>query len=159
MILALSTAAAPRVQLGPLAWPTGFGENVTVTGGTGARRALPDLDPFRCPGEFVFVTMPRVPDRWEPVATVCEQEGITVVVDRGLADRYGVAYDFVAAMITLRVRSSLRAVGLTATVAASLADAGISCNVVAGHFHDHLFVPTDRAEEALGLLGRICWTP
>jgi hypothetical protein len=35
-------------------------------------------------------------------------------------------------------------VGLTA----ALADRGISCNVIAGVYHDHLFVPDDRAEEA-----------
>jgi uncharacterized protein len=28
----------------------------------------------------------------------------------------------------------------------------VSCNVVAGHFHDHLFVPIERAQQALRLL-------
>jgi hypothetical protein len=28
----------------------------------------------------------------------------------------------------------------------------MSCNVVAGYFHDHLFVPYDRGQEALALL-------
>jgi hypothetical protein len=55
-------------------------------------------------------------------------------------------------MITLRVHSSLAAVGLTAAVAAALSDHGISANVVAAYCHDHIFVPADRAEEALAAL-------
>jgi hypothetical protein len=55
-------------------------------------------------------------------------------------------------MVTLQVHSSLDAVGLTAAVAQELADHGISCNVVAGSFHDHLFVPYDRGDEVVGLL-------
>ena len=78
-----------------------------------------------------------------------------MVVERDVADGAGLEYDFVAAMITLGVGSRLHAVGLTAAVSSALADAGISCNVVAGHFHDHLFVPVERAEEALELLDQI----
>ena len=51
--------------------------------------------------------------------------------------------------ITLRVHSSLHAVGLTAAVSAELARHAVSANVVAGYFHDHVLVPSDRAEEAL----------
>jgi len=49
----------------------------------------------------------------------------------------------------------LAAVGLTAAVARALADAGISCNVVAAAHHDHLFVPVDRAAEAIEALSRL----
>ena len=51
--------------------------------------------------------------------------------------------------ITLRVHSSLLAVGLTAAVSAALARHAVSANMVAGYFHDHVLVPSDRAEEAL----------
>nr|NIP18780.1 ACT domain-containing protein [Xanthomonadales bacterium]NIX13566.1 ACT domain-containing protein [Xanthomonadales bacterium] len=44
------------------------------------------------------------------------------------------------------------AVGLTARIAGALADAGISANLVAGVHHDHVFIPADRAGEALALL-------
>ena len=54
--------------------------------------------------------------------------------------------------ITLGVHSSLEAVGLTAAVAAALTAAGISANVVAAFHHDHVFVPADRAEDALACL-------
>jgi hypothetical protein len=55
-------------------------------------------------------------------------------------------------MITLRVRSALDAVGLTAAVSTELAANGISCNIVAGYYHDHLFVPEDDADYAVALL-------
>lgn len=50
------------------------------------------------------------------------------------------------------MHSALEAVGLTAAVALALTDAGISCNVVAGFHHDHLFVPFGRAAEAVAVL-------
>ncbi|WP_036823971.1 ACT domain-containing protein, partial [Photobacterium sanctipauli] len=54
--------------------------------------------------------------------------------------------------ITLTVHSSLEAVGLTAAVATRLAEYSISANVVAAYYHDHVFVPVNRAEEALQAL-------
>lgn len=104
------------------------------------------------PGRFVFSTVPRLPDGVEPVATVREDEGLSVVMRRADADRLGLTYDLVLAMITLQVHSALDAVGLTAVVSQTLAQSGISCNVVAGHHHDHLFVPADDGEHALRLL-------
>jgi hypothetical protein len=50
------------------------------------------------------------------------------------------------------VHSDLQAVGLTAAVAAALAEAGISCNVVAAAHHDHLFVPVESASQAIAVL-------
>ena len=94
----------------------------------------------------MFCTVQQAPAGVEPMATVREDEGLTVVVEKDVADGAGFEYDFVAAMITLGVGSRLDAVGLTPVVH-PLAEAGISCNVMAGYFHDHLFVPVDRAEE------------
>ena len=37
-------------------------------------------------------------------------------------------------------------------VRTALADAGISCNVLAGYHHDHLLVPADQTQRALGVL-------
>jgi uncharacterized protein len=71
------------------------------------------------------------------------------------ADRAGMAYDYVAARITLRINSALAGVGLTALVGRILADTGISCNVIAGRAHDHLFVDWDRGTQALTLLNRL----
>jgi len=113
---------------------------------------LRELNPELRPGSFVFTTMASVPADIDYVAVVLEEEGTTVVLPRESADAHGLAYDDVAAQITLTVRSSLAAVGLTAAVATALAGAGISCNVVAGFHHDHLFVPADRADAAMAVL-------
>lgn len=125
-------------------------------------RASSDLDtlvremsPERQPGHFVFVTVQELPDDVDVVASVREEEGLSLVIPQDEADQRGLAYELVGAWITLRVHSALDAVGLTAAVAGTLADAGISCNVVAGHHHDHLFVPADRADDALRLLSQM----
>ncbi|MFF8378107.1 ACT domain-containing protein [Streptomyces sp. NPDC015661] len=112
----------------------------------------PELDP----GRYVFTTVDGpAPAGVAPVVTVTETEGLTLVVRQEEADAAGLAYDYVAGRITLRVHSALDAVGLTAAVATELAAAGMSCNVVAGFHHDHLFVEHDRAGEALALLGAL----
>ena len=81
-----------------------------------------------------------------------EKEGLTLIVDLDAAERAGIPVMFRAAWITLTVHSDLEAVGLTAAFAAALGEAGISCNVVAAAFHDHIFVPEDKAEAALSAL-------
>lgn len=118
-----------------------------------ARRAARLLDPVLRQGRFVFVSLPALPPGLTPVATVAEPEGLSAVLSLEEAAELGIAHDFVAAMVTLRLDSALDAVGLTAAVSTALARAGIACNVVAGYHHDHLFVPYERVEEALAILG------
>lgn len=55
-------------------------------------------------------------------------------------------------MITLDVQSSLEAVGFMAVVAGRLAERGMGVNPVSGYWHDHLFVPLGREEEAVMVL-------
>ena len=88
-------------------------------------------------------------------ATVAEDEGTTLVLRRDEAQAAGLRPEWRAARITLQVDSTLTDVGLTATVSARLAARGISCNIVAGLAHDHLFVPEDRGAEALELLRQL----
>lgn len=120
---------------------------------------LESMAPELVEGEFVFCTFP---DAWygeyrelEPFAAVREAEGLTLVIPRSSADEHGVAYEAVFRGITLQVHSSLEAVGLTAAVARALAERGISANVIAGYFHDHVFVPRDRAGHALAALDQL----
>jgi uncharacterized protein len=123
-----------------------------MTGETDLATLLRSMRPVLDPGRYVFASVRSVPDGVTPVVTVREEEGLTLVLERDEADRVGVTYEYVAARITLQVHSSLAAVGLTAAVATALTEYDISCNVVAGFFHDHLFVPLDRADEALEAL-------
>jgi hypothetical protein len=81
-----------------------------------------------------------------------ESEGTTLVVTREEAEAAGLAYQFASRLITLTVHSSLESVGFLAAVTAPLAEAGISVNAVSAFYHDHLFVPVDRAEEAMRIL-------
>ncbi|MFG3200857.1 ACT domain-containing protein [Streptomyces sp. NPDC048192] len=131
-----------------------------MTGETDLQRLLRDLRPELNPGRYVFTTAEGgVPSGVSPVVTVAEQEGLTLVVPQAEADGAGMAYDYVAGWITLRVHSALAAVGLTAAVSRALADAGLSCNVVAGFHHDHLFVPYEDAEHAVEVLRRLAQGP
>ena len=75
-----------------------------------------------------------------------------MILTRAAADRAGLRYGYLAARITLRVNSDLADVGLPALVSRVLADAGISCNVIAGLAHDHLFVAWAAGPGALALL-------
>lgn len=105
-------------------------------------------------GEFVFITVSDITgiDNAEIICTFREKEAITVITSRQTADRLNIPYSFVASWITLTVHSSLEAVGLTAAFSTALTNAGISCNVVAGFYHDHIFVPvkdTTKAMESL----------
>ncbi|MEU5010030.1 ACT domain-containing protein [Streptomyces sp. NPDC021749] len=121
------------------------------------RKLLAGMSPQLNPGEYVFTVAPdgRIPAGVRPVVTVAEEEGLTLVLHRQDADRAGLAYDYIASWLTLRVHSSLEAVGLTAVFAEALAQAGLSCNVVAGFHHDHLFVPHADAHRALAALEQL----
>ena len=111
------------------------------------------LRPQLHPGRYVFVTVAEgVPLGVAPVVTVVEPEGLTLVLPKEQADEAGLAYDYVAGWITLLADTTLDQVGITADFSRRLADAGISCNVIAGYHHDHLFVPHDRGDEAVALL-------
>jgi uncharacterized protein len=123
-----------------------------MSGERDLQRLISAMAPDLRPGAWVFTTGGGVPVGCTPLVTVREDEGTTVVLEREEADRLGLPYEYVAAMITLRVHSALDAVGLTAFVAGRLAGAGMSCNVVAGYHHDHLFVPFDRGAEAVAVL-------
>jgi hypothetical protein len=113
------------------------------------------MQPDLLEGEFVFCSVsPKAFDqlRIHPIGYLREAEGITLIVERSIADDEGLDYEFVSRMITLNIHSSLEAVGFLAAITSKLAGAGISVNTVSAFYHDHLFVPTDRARAAMRLL-------
>ena len=114
---------------------------------------LANLNPVLVDDEFVFLNLAdgSYGDGAElnPIAFFAEQEGTTLIVPKSEALNAGEKFDGVFRMITLQVHSSLEAIGLTAAVAGKLAAKQISANVVAAFHHDHVFVPADRAEDAM----------
>lgn len=89
---------------------------------------------------------------WRPdvLMKFIEDEGTTVIVPLSASNDLDV--QFVATRITLKVVSDLKSVGLTAAISKELSALGIACNVVAGVYHDHIFVPKPDAEMALNCL-------
>jgi uncharacterized protein len=88
----------------------------------------------------------------KPLASFVESEGLTLILEKQQADKAKIEYQQTYQQITLTVHSSLEAVGLTAAFANKLAEYNISANVVAGYYHDHLFVQTEVAQKALSAL-------
>lgn len=113
------------------------------------------MRPLLLEQEYVFcsVTVERVAAL--DVAPVCqfrESEGMTLILTRQEAENAGLDYEFVSRMITLLVHSSLDAVGFLAVITNKLAESGISANAVSAYYHDHLFVPSEKAEQVMRLL-------
>jgi hypothetical protein len=108
-------------------------------------------------GVFVFVTLPEgdVPQGLSPRMMFKEAEGVTLILLEEQAQAHGLAYEFPSRMITLNVHSALEAVGFIAHIATVLASQQMGVNPVAGFYHDHLFVPKDRAQDALDVLAQI----
>ena len=127
-----------------------------MAGETDLKTLLRTIRPRLHPGMFVFCSVPeaRYGDYAElnPVGAFVEGEGLTLVVAREQAEATGFSCSGRYRMITLQVHSSLEAVGLTAAVAGRLTEHGISTNVVAAYYHDHVLVPAERAEEAVAVL-------
>lgn len=122
---------------------------------TALSKLLAEMSPRLAPGEYVFcvVASDRARDHaLDALATVVEDEGVTLVVPRSVADGASLPYDGVFRRITLTVHSSLEAVGFLAAVASALADQRIPANALAGAHHDHLLVPAARAEDAMRVL-------
>ena len=118
-------------------------------------RLLAGLDPRPDPVDWVFVAVPAVPVGTAPLMSFREAEALTCILTAEEARRAGLAGAPAFRRITLGVQSSLEAVGLTAAVAVALTEAGISANVVAAFHHDHVFVPADRAADAMACLAAL----
>lgn len=126
-----------------------------MSGITDLDELLRSMNPKLIESEFVFCTVSGILTDYvelNPVATFIESEGVTLVLKKSVAEKAGLSFDGTYNQITLTVHSSLEAVGLTAAVASKLASKGISANVIAAYYHDHVFVQTSKAEAAVSAL-------
>ncbi|RYU68704.1 ACT domain-containing protein [Aliivibrio finisterrensis] len=126
-----------------------------MSGITDLDELLRSMSPKLIESEFVFCTVSGVLTDYvelNPVATFIESEGLTLVLEKSVAEKAGLSFDGTYSQIILTVHSSLEAVGLTAAVASKLASKGISANVIAAYYHDHVFVQTSKAEAAVSAL-------
>jgi hypothetical protein len=118
------------------------------------KNLITHMQPVLNEGEYVFVSVANI-DLIPRNMTICEikeKEGVTIVLSKDHAIALRLTYDYIASWITLNVHSSLAAVGLTAAFSSELAKHHISCNVIAGYYHDHIFVDQKDAQKALNVL-------
>lgn len=90
-----------------------------------------------------------------PLCSFQEEEGLTLIIRKTIADMNRIEYASIFSQITLTVHSSLDAVGLTATISSKLTDNNISANVIAAFYHDHIFVPKDKSLVAISCLNEL----
>ena len=126
-----------------------------MDGETNREQLLAGMRPVLKPGIFVFCTLPAdraIPVGVDPVMIFRESEGRTLIMSEAEALNCGLTAAYRCRMITLEIHSSLEAVGFLAVITTRLAAAGMGVNPVSAYFHDHLFVPAERAEEAVRIL-------
>ncbi len=116
---------------------------------------LRSMEPVLEEEELVFCSLPsHQADDYLALSQgyYVENEGTTLMLGKYLADLNDLEYNLVFRRITLNVHSSLEAVGFLARITEVLAAQGISVNVVSAYYHDHLYIRSSQAEEALSLL-------
>lgn len=127
-----------------------------MTGESNLDSLLKTMKPKLNVGEFVFCSIKELSsvNLTDTVLFFKEDEAFTIIVKKEVADALKLDYSFISSWITLTVHSSLEAVGLTAAFSKALSENGISCNVVAAFYHDHIFVDKRDAEKAMIVLNR-----
>jgi len=118
---------------------------------------IQSMQPSLHPSTYVFVTVEPsfALSTVNPLMQFHEKEGITLILEKGKAIDAGLLCAFPCRMITLNIHSSLDAVGFLARITNELAALDMGVNPVSGYYHDHLFVPEDRAEDAIQALKKL----
>lgn len=128
-----------------------------MTGETNLDKLISSLSAVLVEGVFVFVTIP--PNQQMPKVRCRmmfeEAEGTTLILLKSDAETHNLPYEFPCRMITLNIHSSLEAVGFMARIASELAKDDMGVNPVSGFYHDHLFVPDGRENDALRILRKM----
>ena len=133
-----------------------------MAGETNLSKLLSSMKPELMADEYVFCSVEGKYGDFQslsPLASFQEVEGLTLVISKESAVANNLAFDSVFKGITLTIHSSLDAVGLTAAISTKLAEKGISANVIAAYYHDHIFVQSEKAELAMQALGEFNTNP
>ena len=119
-------------------------------------KLLKTMKPKHIAGDYVFCVIDAIDavDLDKIIMLFKEDEGITIIIKKEWADSLQLQYTLIVSWITLTVHSSLEAVGLTASFSTALSENGISCNVVAANYHDHIFVPKKDTQKAMAILNK-----
>jgi hypothetical protein len=128
-----------------------------MAGETDIKTLVREMTPILNPGEYIFTTTKDISTiEWtDIIGSFKEQEGTTLIMERNKADALGLPYEYIASWISLMVHSSLAAVGLIAIISTALAKHNISCNVVAGFYHDHIFVDQKHSAKTIEALNQL----
>lgn len=128
-----------------------------MTGETNLEALIKSMEPVLQPGTYVFATVDPSIDTSSltPRMIFEEEEGKTLILLRETAEKNEIAAEFPCRMITLNIHSALDAVGFLAKITNALASLEMGVNPVSAFYHDHLFIPEDRAEDAMRALKRL----
>ncbi|MEO7309305.1 MAG: ACT domain-containing protein [Chitinophagaceae bacterium] len=125
-----------------------------MPGETNLQTLLKTLEPALHTGNYVYCRIANASAIQSDGVLLLfkETEGHTVIIKKEMADDLQLPYTFVASRITLKIYSSLEAVGITAAFSTALSAVGISCKLVAAFYHDPIFVNTKHSGEAMEIL-------
>ena len=125
-----------------------------MSGEKDLKQLLKSMKPEHISGDYVFCKVANLENvnLNEVKMFFREKEAITLILKKEIAEILKLEYSVLMAWITLTVHSSLEAVGLTAAFSKALSENGISCNVVAAFYHDHIFVNKKDIEKAMEIL-------
>jgi hypothetical protein len=129
-----------------------------MSGETNLKVLLKSMNPILNKDEYVFLSLDdfSLISPNEILMSFREEAGkTTLIIRKELADSLRLSYEAVFSWISLKVHSSLVATGFTGAFAKALAEEQISCNVVAGFYHDHLFVLSSDTAKALKVLTKL----
>jgi hypothetical protein len=106
---------------------------------------------------YGFVSVENTQFKFEEgmIGTFQEKEGVTIVATNEYLAKNGLQPEALFAKLTVEIETSLQMVGLTALLATKLAENNISANVIAGYFHDYIFVQYDMRQKALEVLNAL----
>ena len=128
---------------------------VFLVGISNLKTLLKQMKPKIVNGEFVFCTISKTRFsklKIKPLMMFTEEEGISIIVKRKIAENNSLSYSGIWSWIILTVHSNLSAIGFLSVITDTLAKSKISVNIVSAYYHDHLFVPIEKSDKALELL-------